>query len=91
MRKAFFGKMAALLAEGADAGEFDLEDPYLAALAIGGAVTWSTFWYRPDGRLSLSEIADSMTKLILGLAGAARPEPRPRRMRRPRAREMTVE
>jgi AcrR family transcriptional regulator len=90
MRKAFFGKMSELLAEGADAGEFDLEDPQMAALAIGGAVTWATFWYRPDGRLSLSEITDAMTKLILGLAGAARRDTRPRRARRSRAREMTA-
>jgi hypothetical protein len=71
MRRDFFGKMTKLLEKGAAAGEFDLNDTQMAALGIGGAVTWSTFWYRPDGRLSLAEIADSMTKLILALAGAS--------------------
>jgi AcrR family transcriptional regulator len=72
MRRDFFGKMAKLLEQGAASGEFALDDAPMAALGIGGAVTWATFWYRPHGRLSVPEIAESMTTLILGLAGAAR-------------------
>ncbi len=71
MRREFFGRIAKLLERGAASGEFNVDDARLAALAIGGAVTWSTFWYRPDGRLSLAEIAESMTKLILAFAGAS--------------------
>ncbi len=59
MRREFFGRMTKLLEKGAAAGEFDVDDAQMAALGIGGAVTWSTFWYRPDGRLSLAEIAES--------------------------------
>jgi len=70
MRREFFAKMTKLLERGAAAGEFDIEDAALAALAIGGAVTWSTFWFRTDGRLSAAEIAEAMTKLLLGMAGA---------------------
>jgi TetR/AcrR family transcriptional regulator, cholesterol catabolism regulator len=79
MRRGFFGKMTKLLERGAAAGEFDVDDAQMTALGIGGAVTWSTFWYRPDGRLALPEIASAMTKLILGLAGApvSRTAPRP--------------
>lgn len=72
LRRLFFRKMAALLRQGAEAGEFELDDPTMAALAIGGAVSWSTFWYRPDGRLEVADIAAEMTQLILGIAGAAR-------------------
>ena len=70
MRREFFAKITKLLEKGAAAGEFEFDDARMTALGIGGAVTWSTFWYRPDGRLSLAEIATSMTKLILGMAGA---------------------
>jgi TetR/AcrR family transcriptional regulator, cholesterol catabolism regulator len=70
MRREFFGKMTKLLEQGAAAGDFDVADAQLAALGIGGAVTWTVFWYRPGGRLSLAGIAESMTSLILGLAGA---------------------
>ena len=85
MRREFVGKMTKLLEKGAAAGEFDIEDAHMAALALIGAVTWSTFWFRPDGRLSVAEIAQSMTKLILGLA-AASPAEAPARRATARAR-----
>lgn len=78
LRREFFGKMTKLLERGAAAGEFDIDDAHMAALGIGGAVTWSTFWFRPNGRLSLAEIAQSMTKLILGMAGASLVEAAPK-------------
>ena len=80
MRREFFGKMMKLIEKGAAAGEFDVHDAQMAALAIGGAVTWSTFWYRPGGRLSLQEIAEAMTKLVLALAGAPPTEAPARRI-----------
>ncbi len=73
MRREFFGKMTQLLETGVASGDFDIEDAHMAALGIGGAVTWATFWYRPDGRLAPPEIAETMAGLILGLAGARRP------------------
>jgi TetR/AcrR family transcriptional regulator, cholesterol catabolism regulator len=72
MRRLFFAQVASLLQAGSDAGEFDLEDAKMGALAIGGAVSWSTFWYKPDGRLEVAGIASEMTRLILGIAGAKR-------------------
>jgi AcrR family transcriptional regulator len=74
MRRDFDRKLAGLLAEGAASGEFRLADPRLAALAIGGMVSWAYVWYRPNGRLALPELAEEMSALVLALAGAA---PRP--------------
>ena len=71
MRREFFSQMTKLLERGAAAGEFCFDDAQIAALGIGGAVTWSAFWRRANGRLSIPDIAESMTKLILGMAGAA--------------------
>jgi AcrR family transcriptional regulator len=72
LRREFFVKLTRLLEEGAHAGVFDVDDCQIAALAIGGAVTWSTFWYRPDGRLSVGEIADQLTRSVQNLAGVRR-------------------
>ena len=46
----------------------------MAALAIGGMVSWAYVWYRPSGRLSLPEIADGMSALVLSMVGAT-PKP----------------
>jgi AcrR family transcriptional regulator len=74
MRRDFDRKLTGLLVEGAAGGEFHLADPRLAALAIGGMVSWAYVWYRADGRLALPELAEEMSALVLALAGAA---PRP--------------
>lgn len=77
-RREFDRKLTALLQKGVDSGEFDVADPHLAALAIGGLVSWAYVWYRPAGRLSVRDLSAEMAKLILALAGA---RTRPRRTR----------
>lgn len=71
MRRAFDAKLVKLLEEGIARGEFQIEDARVAALAIGGMVSWAYVWYRPDGRLPLPKLAERMASLILSLAGAA--------------------
>ena len=75
LRKDFVAKLAGLLDEGRRLGEMAPGDPGMAALAIVGAVSWSTFWYRPEGRLDARQIARTMTGLIQGLAGTPAPAP----------------
>ena len=84
MRRDFDHKLSSLLAEGMKAGEFQAADPRLAALAIGGMVSWAYVWYRPNGRLSLPELAEEMSRLVLAMV-QARPEPAPARASRPAA------
>ena len=85
MRREFDAKLTKLLEKGIASGEFQLEDARMAALSIGGMVSWAYVWYRPNGRLKLSEVAERMTKLILALAGVGpagqETKPRPRRTR----------
>jgi AcrR family transcriptional regulator len=69
MRRDFDHKLAALLQEGVAAGEFHIGDARLAALAIGGLVSWSYVWYRPGGRLSLEKIASEMSDMIMAMVG----------------------
>jgi AcrR family transcriptional regulator len=73
MRRSFDHKLVALLDEGVAAGEFRLRDTRVAALAIGGMVSWAYVWYRPDGRLTLEEISEELTQLVLAMAGMPRP------------------
>ena len=73
MRRTFDLKLVALLDEGVAAGEFHIADTRMAALAIGGMVSWAYVWYRDDGRFTLERLSVELTALMLNLVGA-RPE-----------------
>ncbi|WP_416898724.1 MAG: TetR/AcrR family transcriptional regulator [Minwuia sp.] len=66
-------KMAALVREGVEAGDFKVPDINIATLAIGGMVSWMFTWYRSGGRLSDEQLCDYMVQLALSMLGAAPP------------------
>jgi AcrR family transcriptional regulator len=70
LRKKFDHVLSNLLTEGVAAGEFDLRDVNLAALAIGGMISWAYTWHRPEGRLRLEEMCRRMADLGLQMVGA---------------------
>ena len=70
MRREFDRKLTKLLDHGVATGEFHLRDTRVAALAIGGMVSWAYVWYRPGGRLTLDDASRELAALILALAGA---------------------
>ena len=65
----FDDELAALIEAGIAAGEFEVDDPRLATLAIGGMMSWAYVWYRPGGRLAADEIARQMAAYALRLVG----------------------
>ena len=69
LRKKFDRVLADLLRQGVADGEFDLPDPALSALALGGMISWAYTWYRPGGRLTIEETATHMAGLALRMAG----------------------
>jgi AcrR family transcriptional regulator len=71
LRREFDRKLNDLLQEGCKAGVFHLEDCEMAALAIGGMVSWAYVWYRSGGRLDAAEIATRLAEFMLSLVGAA--------------------
>ena len=78
LRRDFDRKLVALLDRGVADGSFHLSDTGVAALAIGGLVSWAYVWYRPQGRLSIEELAWTTSELILAMAGVpAGPHPTP--------------
>lgn len=83
MRRKFDAELTALLDEGVASGEFTIEDRRIAALAIGGMVSWAYVWFRPGGRLELAAVADRVKDLILTMVrcrpNADRARKRPRR------------
>jgi AcrR family transcriptional regulator len=69
LRRQFDHVLSNLLIEGAAAEEFEIRDHSLAALALGGMISWAYTWYRPGGRLTLEETAAHMADLALRMAG----------------------
>ena len=72
LRKKFDRVLSKLLAEGVAAGEFEVTDVNLAALGIGGMISWAYTWHRPGGRLALDELCERMAELTLQMAGVHR-------------------
>jgi AcrR family transcriptional regulator len=70
LRRKFDRVLSDLLIEGNKAGEFEIADHSIAALALGGMISWAYTWYRPGGRLTLEETAAQMAELALRMAGA---------------------
>ena len=73
MRREFDHKLVKLLDEGVEAGEFHVPDTRMAALGIGGMISWAYVWYRSHGRLTLEQTAVALTDLILRMVGVVMP------------------
>jgi AcrR family transcriptional regulator len=76
MRRDFDHKLSTLLDEGVANGEFEVPDTRVAALAIGGMVSWAYVWYWTHGRLTLPDVAEQITQLVLATV-QARPAKQP--------------
>ena len=71
LRRKFDRVLSGLLKEGTETGEFTIPDINVAALAIGGMISWAYTWHRPDGRLSLADVSDRLADLALRMVGAS--------------------
>ena len=70
LRREFDHRLVDLVKQGVTAGEFQVEDVNLTALAIGGIVGWAPVWYRANGRLSLEEVVAYMASMVLAMVRA---------------------
>lgn len=64
-RDRFEGMWRELIREGERSGTFCCASPSLAARALLGVMNWTITWYRPDGNLTATEIADQFADLFL--------------------------
>ena len=72
LRKQFDKVLSQLLQQGSESGEFTIPDVSVAALAIGGMVSWAYTWHREDGRLTVNEVGEKMADLALQMVGGLR-------------------
>lgn len=75
LRKDFGLRLAELLKQGTASGDFDVDDPLLTAVSIGGLVTWVASWYRPLGQWSQTEVIVHMIRNVERMV-ARRPGPK---------------
>jgi hypothetical protein len=54
-----------ILDDGVRSGLFLCPDTALAVRALMGILNWTITWYRPDGALSIEQIADQYSSLVL--------------------------
>jgi TetR/AcrR family transcriptional regulator, cholesterol catabolism regulator len=54
-----------VLAEGVASKLFRCDNPALTTRAILGILNWTITWYRPDGGLTINQIADQYSNLLL--------------------------
>jgi len=64
-RAAYERHVRGIIEEGIRAGAFREVDGKLAALALLGALNWAAVWWRPDGPLSVAEVAERTADLFL--------------------------
>ena len=70
LRKRFDRTLSDLLQEGAATGAFRIADVRVAALAIGGMVSWAYTWHQPDGRLTVDDIGAKLARFVLQMVEA---------------------
>jgi AcrR family transcriptional regulator len=66
----FDRRIAQIVEAGCASGEFHVADPRLAAVWIGGLLSWLARWYEPDKRLALDEVVSDLRISCLRLVGA---------------------
>ena len=54
-----------VIIEGVDRRIFTCENPGVATRALLGIMNWTITWYRPEGELSIEQIADQYSDLLL--------------------------
>ena len=70
LRGAYEKELRAILREGAERGVFVVDDVGLTAMAIIQMITGVIVWFRPDERLSVSQVTETYLSMTLRLVGA---------------------
>lgn len=84
-------RLRSILRDGKAAGIFEIGDVKLAAFAIANACESTFQWFRPEGPLSVDEVADEYAQMMEALArgGVQSPTAPPRPLHAPRVRQVT--
>lgn len=77
LRREVDKKLVGVLNQGLAEGEFNIADPKLAALAIGGIATWVGVRLGHSDQHSPEQLAEQVVPLVMALTGARRSASRP--------------
>ncbi|ANN60085.1 TetR family transcriptional regulator [Mesorhizobium loti NZP2037] len=69
-RTAYEKELRTILREGAEAGDFSIEDTGLTAMALIQMMTGVIVWFRPGERLSVTEVTATYLSMTMRLVGA---------------------
>lgn len=64
-KKAVLTSFQKVIAEGIEQGLFRKVDPAVAALGLIGMCSWCAWWFKDDGRLPDTEVAEQLTRMAL--------------------------
>jgi AcrR family transcriptional regulator len=70
LRTAYEKELRRILRDGAETGDFHVDDVALTAMAIIQMITGVIVWFRPDERLSVEEVAKNYLTMTMRLVGA---------------------
>lgn len=70
LRTNYEKELRSILREGAESGDFQVDDVGLTAMAIIQMITGVIVWFRPDERLSVEEVAKTYLSMTMRLTGA---------------------
>lgn len=71
LRNAYEKELRQILRDGADAGQFGIEDAQLTAMAIIQMITGVIVWFRPGDRLSVAQVTETYLAMTARLVGAS--------------------
>jgi AcrR family transcriptional regulator len=72
LRNGYEKELRQILRDGADAGQFDIDDAQLTAMAIIQMITGVIVWFRPGDRLSVAQVTDTYLAMTARLVGLGR-------------------
>ena len=70
LRAAYEKELRAILRDGAESGAFAVDDVGLTAMAIIQMITGVIVWFRPDERLSVTDVTAKYLTMTMRLVGA---------------------
>jgi AcrR family transcriptional regulator len=64
-KKAILDHFTAVIERGIAVGKFRPVDPHVASLTIAGMCNWTSWWFKPEGRLHVSEVAAAIADMAV--------------------------
>lgn len=64
-KKAILEHFTKVIQHGIEIGKFRPVDPHVASLTIAGMCNWTSWWFKPEGRLHVDEVASMIAEMAV--------------------------